>query len=306
MRIVIALGGNALGETPQKQKEMARITASLVVPIIKRGHNVILTHGNGPQVGLINLAFSEGGKINEKVYDMPFSECGAMSQGYIGFHLQNALSNELKKEGINAKVTSIITQVEVDKNDPAFLNPTKPIGSFYSLDEIKNLPYEFKEDSGRGYRRVIASPKPIKVIEMDAIKSLNDSGYVVITCGGGGIPVVKENGEYIGIDAVIDKDFASARLASDINSDVLMILTAVDSCKINFNKPNEEKLGVVTVSEMKEYNLQGHFGTGSMKPKVEACCEFVSQGKNRIAYITTIENALLALDGKCGTKIINS
>lgn len=306
MRIVIALGGNALGETPEKQKEMAKVTASYIVPIIKRGHDVIITHGNGPQVGLINLAFNEGGKINEKVYNMPFSECGAMSQGYIGFHLQNALSNELKKEGIKKDVVSIITQVEVDINDEAFASPSKPIGSFYTLEETKKLPYEFKEDSGRGYRRVIASPKPQKVIEMDAIKKMNESGYVVITCGGGGIPVVKKNGDYFGVDAVIDKDFASSKLASDIDSDVLMILTAVDSCKINFNMPNEEKLGVVTVLQMKEYNLQGHFRAGSMKPKVEACCDFVSKGKDRIAYITSIEKALLALDGKCGTKIINN
>lgn len=304
MRLVIALGGNALGETPEKQKEMASITAKYIVPIIKSGYDVIITHGNGPQVGLINLAFTEGGKINEKVYKMPFSECGAMSQGYIGFHLENALINELNKEGVKKSVVSITTEVEVDKNDPAFSNPTKPIGSFYSKEEAEKMPYVMKEDSGRGYRRVIASPKPVKVLEMDVIKSLNESGYVVITCGGGGIPVIKENDKYNGIDAVIDKDYASSILASSVNADILMILTAIDCCKINFNKPNEEKLGVVTVSDMKKYNLEGHFLSGSMKPKVEACIDFVSKNKQRVAIITTIEKALDALDGKCGTKII--
>ena len=305
MRVVIALGGNALGETPEKQKEMARITSTYIVPIIKRGYDVILTHGNGPQVGLINLAFTEGGKVNSKVYAMPFSECGAMSQGYIGFHLQNALVNELLKENVKKDVVSITTEVEVSENDSAFLSPTKPIGSFYSKEEAEKMPYVMKEDSGRGYRRVIASPKPVKVLEMDAIKKMNESGYVVITCGGGGIPVVKRGNEYQGIDGVIDKDYASSLLANDIDADILMILTAIDSCKINFNKPNEEELGVVTVLEMKEYNLQGHFHAGSMKPKVEACCDFVSKGKDRIAIITSIEKALDALDGKCGTKIIN-
>ncbi len=305
MRVVIALGGNALGETPEKQKEMARITSTYIVPIIKRGYDVILTHGNGPQVGLINLAFTEGGKVNPKVYAMPFSECGAMSQGYIGFHLQNALVNELLKENVKKDVVSITTEVEVSENDSAFLSPTKPIGSFYSKEEAEKMPYVMKEDSGRGYRRVIASPKPVKVLEMDAIKKMNESGYVVITCGGGGIPVVKRGDEYQGIDAVIDKDYASSLLANDIDADILMILTAIDSCKINFNKPNEEELGVVTVLEMKEYNLQGHFHAGSMKPKIEACCDFVSKGKDRIAIITSIEKALDALDGKCGTKIIN-
>ena len=305
MRVVIALGGNALGETPKKQKEMASITSKYIVPIIKRGYDVILTHGNGPQVGLINLAFTEGGKVNPKVYEMPFSECGAMSQGYIGFHLQNALLNELKKEKVNKSVVSITTQVEVSKDDPAFLSPTKPIGSFYTLEEAKKMPYTMKEDSGRGYRRVVPSPKPVNVLEMEAIKSLNDNGFVVITCGGGGIPVVREDDHYVGIDAVIDKDYASSKLASSINSDILMILTTVESCSINFNKPNEEKLGVVSVSEMEKYNQEGHFLSGSMKPKVEACIDFVKQDGNRIAIITSIEKALDALDGKCGTKIIN-
>jgi len=299
MRIVIALGGNALGDTPQKQKETAKITAKYLAPIIKAGHEVILTHGNGPQVGLINLAFEVGNKNNEKVYEMPFSECNAMSEGYIGYHLQNALQNELKSD----RIVSIVTQVEVDKDDKAFLNPTKPIGSFYTKEEASTMKYTMVEDAGRGYRRVVPSPKPIKVIEENMIETLIREGYVVITCGGGGIPVVKEEYGYKGIDAVIDKDFASSKLASDIKADCLLILTAVDDVSINFNKPDEVKLTDVTIDEMIKYNEEGHFYKGSMKPKVEASIEFIKNNNKGTAIITSIENALNALNGISGTRI---
>ena len=305
MRIVIALGGNALGETPEKQKQMAEVTASYIVPIIKKGYEVIISHGNGPQVGLINLAFVEGKKNNSKVFDMPFSECGAMSQGYIGFHLENALVNELEKNGVHSQVVTLVTLVQVDENDPAFLNPTKPIGSFYSKEEAENMPYVMKEDAGRGYRRGSASPKPQRVINMNAIKGLSEAGYVVITCGGGGIPVVKSETGYKGIDAVIDKDYASSKLANDIDADMLLILTAVDCCSINFGKEDEQKLNMVTVNEMIEYNNQGHFYAGSMKPKVEACIDFVKNNNERCAIITSIEKALDAIDGRAGTIIRN-
>lgn len=302
MKIVIALGGNALGETPELQKEMAKVTAEKLIPLIKEGHEIILTHGNGPQVGLINLAFNEGNKVNEKVYLMPFPECGAMSEGYIGYHLQNALKNELIKNNINRNVTSIVTMVEVDKNDPAFLNPTKPIGSFYSKEEIEKLGYPYKEDAKRGYRRVIASPKPIGVVEQDTIKSLIESGNIVITCGGGGIPVVKENNQYVGIDAVIDKDFASSLLATNINADCLLILTAVNNAVINFRQENETPLFDISLKDAIKYNEEGHFASGSMKPKVEACIKFV-ESSNKVAIITSIENAIDALHGNGGTRI---
>lgn len=303
MRIVIALGGNALGNTPESQKEMASLTAKKIVPIIKAGHEVIITHGNGPQVGLINLAFTEGNKNNEKVYEMPFSECGAMSQGYIGYHLQNALQNELTNQGIKKNVISIITQVEVDPNDVAFSNPTKPIGSFYTKEEAEKMPYCMKEDAGRGYRRVVPSPKPKKVVEQLTIESLIQNGNIVIACGGGGIPVVKQNEKLVGVDAVIDKDFVSSLLASSINSDYLLILTAVSNVAINYNTKNQKNLNLVTVKEMEKYNHEGHFHAGSMKPKVEACIDFVKD-KNKIAIITSIDEAYEALMGNKGTRII--
>lgn len=305
MRIVIALGGNALGNTPSEQKENAIKTAKKILPIIKDGNEVIITHGNGPQVGLINLAFTEGNKANERVYEMPFSECGAMSEGYIGYHLQNALQNELRKENIDKNVLSVITQVEVDKNDPAFLNPTKPIGSFYSKEDAMKLPFPVKEDAGRGYRRVIASPKPVRVVEEEAIINLIESGNIVIACGGGGIPVIKEGNSYVGVDAVIDKDFASSKLASDIKSDLLFILTAVNYATINFRKENETLLKDITCDMAIKYNEEGHFLSGSMKPKVEASIEFLKNNKNGTAIITSIDEAYDAYLGKSGTRIRN-
>ena len=305
MRIVIALGGNALGDKPEEQKRNALLTANKIIPIIKDGHEIIITHGNGPQVGLINLAFEEGHKNNEKVYSMPFSECGAMSEGYIGYHLQNALLNVLAENGIAKHVLSLVTQVEVSKDDPAFLNPTKPIGSFYTYEESLHMPYQMKEDSGRGYRRVIASPKPIRVVEEESVKTLIQNGYIVITCGGGGIPVINDNGKYVGIDAVIDKDFASSKLANDIDADCLLILTAVNNASLNFGKENEVKLNKVDYKDMVKYNEEGHFASGSMKPKIEASIDFVKQKKNRIAIITTIDNAYNAISKGVGTIIIN-
>ncbi len=305
MRIVIALGGNALGSDPISQLNNAKLTAKKILPIIKDGHEVIITHGNGPQVGLINLAFEEGKKINSKVYDMPFSECSAMSEGYIAYHLKESIQNELIKENVGKSVSALVTTVLVDKNDPAFLNPTKPIGSFYSYDEIKDSPFPFKEDSGRGYRRVIASPKPVKILEEEEIKTLISNGFIVISCGGGGIPIIKENNEIKGIDAVIDKDYVSSKLASDIDADCLLILTAVKNAKINFNKENEEDLFKVKREKMEEYLKNGEFKDGSMKPKVEASLNFLKNRKSGIAIITDIENAYDALNLKTGTIMEN-
>lgn len=303
MKVVIALGGNALGNSPKEQKEIVKDTAKYIVPIIKAGYQVIITHGNGPQVGLINLAFEEGKKANNKVYEMPFSECGAMSQGYIGYHLQNALKNELDRQGIDKKVLTVVTQVEVDKDDTAFSNPTKPIGSFYSKEDAEKMPYIMKEDAGRGYRRVIASPKPKKIIEETQIKTLIENGFIVISCGGGGIPVIKSGDSYEGVDAVIDKDFASSKLADEIDSDYLLILTAIDSVCINYKKPDEKRLSNVTTEEMIKYNNEGHFYAGSMKPKVEASIEFAAKKSSRKAIITSIDKAYDALLGKAGTII---
>ena len=302
MRIVVALGGNALGIDPKEQKENVRKVSPYLAKIIKQGNEVVITHGNGPQVGLINMAFSEGHKHNKNVYEMAFSECGAMSQSYIGYHLVEALTNDLRKLDEEANVVSILTNVLVDINDPAFENPTKPIGPFYTKEEALLLPYPVKEDSGRGYRRVIASPKPVRIIEEKQINSLLNNHYTVICCGGGGIPVIDNDGTLQGIDAVIDKDFASSKLASDINADVLLILTQVKNAKINFGKANEQDLRIISLNDACKYLKNDEFKAGSMKPKIEACINFVKD-KNKIAIITDIENALDALEFKAGTII---
>ena len=302
MRIVIALGGNALGIDPVEQYQNALKTAKFLTPIIKDGHEVIITHGNGPQVGLINLAFEEGKKNSSKVYDMPFAECGAMSQGYIGYHLVNTLTNELRKNSIDNNVINVLTNVLVSKDDEAFKNPTKPIGSFMSKEEALKSKNPTKEDSGRGYRRVVASPKPLKIIEENQIVDLIKANNIVICCGGGGIPVILEDSKLKGVDAVIDKDLASAKLAKDINADMLLILTAVENAKINFNTPNEKALHDISKEEIEKYLNANEFKSGSMKPKVEACLNFL-QNKNQKAIITTIENAYEAINLKKGTII---
>lgn len=307
-KIVVALGGNALGNNPKEQLELVKNTAKSIVEMVKEGYEVIVGHGNGPQVGMINLAMDYSSNGELKTPYMPFAECGAMSQGYIGYHLQQAILAELKIQKILKNVASIITQVVVDKNDKAFLNPTKPVGMFYSklesdkLEKEKN--FKFIEDSGRGYRRVVPSPEPIRIVELETIKELIDNNHIVITVGGGGIPVI-ENGLYLnGIDAVIDKDKSSSKLALDLNADILLILTAVDKVCINFNKPNQKELDELTINEAKEYIKLKQFGEGSMLPKIQACLNFV-ENSNGSAIITSLENALKALKGKTGTKILN-
>lgn len=306
-KILVALGGNALGNTPTEQKEAVKITASAIAGLVNEGYKIIVCHGNGPQVGMINLAMSAGAEVNDKVPYMPFAECGAMSQGYIGYHLQNALENEFIKEKIENPVVSLVSQVMVDAEDPAFSNPTKPIGDFYSEEEAKKLEEEkgfvMKEDAGRGYRRVIASPKPVDIVEKRAITSLYNSGCVVVAAGGGGIPVIMENDEYVGVDAVIDKDFSSAKLAELVDSDVLVILTAVEKVAINFGKENQEDLDHLTVEEAEKYIGEDQFAKGSMLPKIEAALEFVTSKNGRKAVITSLENAKEALSGKTGTWI---
>ena len=302
-RYVISLGGNALGNNAEEQKELLKEVAKPIVDLIANWHEVIIVHGNGPQVGMINLAFA-----NENVPDMPFPECGAMSEGYIGYHIQNAIDNRLNELGIHRPVTTIVTQVVVDKNDPMFNNPTKPIGKFYSKAESEEIAaktgYIFKEDAGRGYRRVVASPLPIDIVEKDSIKQLVENKHVVICAGGGGIPVIKnEDGTLTGVAAVIDKDFASAKVAELTHADYLVILTAVDNVCINFNKDSEEKLGQISRQELKEYVGQGHFAKGSMLPKVQACLQFLETNPQATAIISSLEKASLAVQEKAGTII---
>ncbi len=308
-KIVIALGGNALGKTPEEQLKLVQNTAKSIVEIVKEGHEVIIAHGNGPQVGMINLAMDFACENNAGTPNMPFAECGAMSQGYIGYHLQQSISEELRKNNINKDCVTLITQVEVDKNDKAFNNPTKPVGMFYSKEDAlkieKEKGYTFVEDAGRGYRRVVPSPKPINIIELNVIKQLIENNNIVIAVGGGGIPVIKTENGYVGTDAVIDKDLSSAKLATQLNADILLILTAVDKVYINYNKSNQESLDEITLEEAQKYIEEGQFAKGSMLPKVEACMNFVKSYPEGKAIITSLDNAREALLGKTGTVIKN-
>ncbi|MCQ2771571.1 MAG: carbamate kinase, partial [Clostridia bacterium] len=273
------------------------------------GNEVVIVHGNGPQVGMINNAMDFSSKNGGKTPAMPFPECGAMSQGYIGYHLQNAILKEATKQGINKNVLTVVTQVEVSKDDKAFANPTKPIGSFVSEEEAKAIMAQkpeqtFKEDAGRGWRRVVPSPLPIDIVEKDAILQLVQNNNIVIACGGGGIPVVKNSqGDYTGVAAVIDKDFASEKLAELVDADYLFILTAVDRVCINFNKPDQKELKEITVEEAEKLTSEGHFAPGSMLPKVVACKTFASSKQGRKAVIVSLEKASLAMTGESGTVI---
>lgn len=307
-RIVIALGGNALGNTADEQLRIVKDTAKTIVDLIESGNDIIITHGNGPQVGMINLAMSVANELRAINSEMPFPECGAMSQGYIGYHLQNSIQNELNLRGINKSTVTLITQVLVDENDVAFQNPTKPIGNFYDKETAIQLKikkgYKMVEDAGRGYRQVVASPKPVDVIEKSAIQSLISSGHIVITVGGGGIPVISKNGKFIGVEAVIDKDYASAKLAELIDADMLVILTAVDIVYLDFNTQMQRGIGLMSVKEAKEYCSQNQFSPGSMLPKVQACIEFASRKLGNKAVIASLKNAKEAIDSKSGTTII--
>lgn len=307
MKIVIALGGNALGNSPKEQLELVKESAKPIVDLIEEGHDLVVAHGNGPQVGMINTAFEDSQKTNPKTPHVPFAECNAMSQGYIGYHLQNAIGGELKKRKIDKSIATIVTQVLVDKNDPAFENLSKPIGSFYSKEEAdkiaKETGYSFVEDSGRGYRRVVASPRPVDIVEKDVLSSLVDNNHLVISVGGGGIPVYEEEGELLGIDAVIDKDFASSKLAEQLDADYLIILTAVDQVAINFGKENEEWLSELDIEILDKYIEEGHFAPGSMLPKIEAAKEFALSKKGRRALITSLEKASQGIKGETGTII---
>lgn len=305
-KIVIALGGNALGKTPEEQQLLVKKAADIIVSIAK-DNDVIVTHGNGPQVGMINNAFEYASKFDVAPL-MPFAECGAMSQGYIGYHLQNAINEKLKENNISKKCATVITQVEVDENDKAFTNPTKPVGMFYTKEEAEKLAssngYKYVEDSGRGYRRVVPSPKPIRILEQDIVSTLADNGNIVITVGGGGVPVVKDGLGYKGVAAVIDKDFASSKLAGNIKADILLILTAVDKVYINFNKDNQTALDEIDVESLNAYIENNEFASGSMLPKINACINFLEENNNGKAIIASLSEGLEAINGTKGTKII--
>jgi carbamate kinase len=308
-KIVVALGGNALGDNAQEQLKQAQLASRAIADIIEAGNNLVLAHGNGPQVGQIRLAFEEASKAG-KVPLVPFAECTAMSQGYIGYHLQQAIDEELVARGHDdIPVVAMLTQVVVDPNDPAFKDPTKPVGGYYDEQTARQLMAEtgetYREDAGRGWRRVVPSPKPIDIYEKMTLRTLINDNQVVIACGGGGVPVVYSGTRYHGVDAVVDKDFAAARLAHLVGAQVLLILTAVDHVFINFNTPEQKALKTCTLEETRAYIEQGYFAKGSMLPKVEAACDFVSGGSGRTAIIGSLERALDALEGKSGTLIVS-
>lgn len=309
-RIVIALGGNALGKNLPEQAIAVQNTARAIVDLLEQGNEVVVVHGNGPQVGMIANAMTELTRSDpEKYIPCPLSVCGAMSQGYIGYDLQNALREEMECRGIDQGVTTVLTQVEVDQNDPAFANPTKPIGSFMTLEEAEDLKanrgYDFVEDAGRGYRRVVASPKPKRIVELDTIECLVDHDHVVVCCGGGGIPVIQTgvHNHLKGAAAVIDKDFAAELLAESLDADYLVILTAVEKVAVNFGKPDQLWLDELTPAEAREYIGQGQFAPGSMLPKVEACVKFAESKPGRNALITLLDRAADGIAGKTGTVV---
>ena len=299
-KYVVSLGGNALGNNPSEQKQALIKVAEAITGLIMDGHEVAIVHGNGPQVGMINLAF----ETSKETPNMPFPECGAMSEGYIGYHIQNALYNSFKENNINKSVVTLISQVLVDSQDPLFLHPSKPIGSFYTKEQAEQISkekgYIMKEDAGRGYRRVVPSPLPIDIIEKESIKTLLDNGQVVICAGGGGIPVIKQCNKLEGVAAVIDKDYASSKLASLIDADYLVILTAVDNVHLNHGKENEVILKDVKKADMAKYLEEGHFAKGSMYPKVQAVLNFLKDN-NKTAVIASLDNAKDAFKLKAGT-----
>ena len=305
-RIVAALGGNALGNTPAEQRDKVAEAAKTLVGLIKQGHEIVVAHGNGPQVGMIHLGLSHAADSGVIAAEMPFPECGAMSQGYIGYHLQNAILRRLRAEGLPNEVCTLVTQVEVDPADPAFQNPSKPVGAFYSEAEAAARMAAgdgvYREDAGRGWRKVVPSPLPVNIVEKESILALVEGGFVVIACGGGGIPVVKRaEGDYEGVSAVIDKDYASERLAEVCDADFLFILTAVDRVCVGFNTSAQRELREMSTAEAEGYIAEGQFAPGSMLPKVKAAVKFACSKPGRRAVICSLEKATLALSGESGT-----
>lgn len=311
-RIVVALGGNALGSNLPEQMEAVRGTAAAIADLIVAGNEVVIVHGNGPQVGMIANAMAELTRSDpEKYVPVPLSVCGAMSQGYIGYDLQNALREELLNRGVEKGVSTVLTQIEVDPDDPAFQNPTKPIGPFMNVVEADELKatrgYEFMHDEKKGYRRVVASPKPVSIVELDTIQTLVANDYVVVCCGGGGIPVTPtEHNHLKGAAAVIDKDFAAEKLAEQLDADELVILTAVEKVAVGFGTDHERWLDTLTPEEATQLADAGEFGAGSMLPKVQAACAFAQSKPGRRALITLLEKAADGIAGKTGTAILGA
>ena len=305
-KVVVALGGNALGKSPEEQLKLVKNTASSLIGLIQAGNQVVISHGNGPQVGQINLGMDFAAQ-NGKTAAFPFPECGAMSQGYIGYHLQQSLQNELHQRGMEKDVVTTVTQVVVDPSDPAFENPTKPVGDFYTKEQAAQIEqekgYTFVEDAGRGYRQVVPSPLPKRIVELNSIETLIENGTLVIAAGGGGVPVVEEGGALTGVPAVIDKDRSSALLADNVDADQLIILTAVDYVYINYNQPDEQKLTELSQAQAQELIDAGQFPAGSMLPKIQACLSFVKGHPERKAIITSVAGLDQALEGKLGTVI---
>ena len=306
-RIVIALGGNALGKNLPEQMQAVKETSKAIADLIEAGHQVVIAHGNGPQVGMIQNAFAAYRKQEPSADVMPLSMCVAMSQGYIGYDLQNALKEELLNRGLQQGVATVLTQVVVDENDPAFRHPTKPIGAFMAKEEAEKMAREkgwnVVEDAGRGWRQVVASPKPMAVVELTTIKTLAEAGSVVIACGGGGIPVLQQGNELKGASAIIEKDYASGKLAEGVDADILMILTNDKMVDIDRDTEHPRFLEHITVEEAKEHIAADQFGVNSMLPKICASVDFITAGKGRSAIITNLENAIDALKGKTGTII---
>ena len=306
-KIVVALGGNALGKSPQEQLELVKNTAKSLVGLITKGHEIVISHGNGPQVGSINLGLNYAAE-HDQGPAFPFAECGAMSQAYIGYQLQESLQNELHSMGIDKQVVTLVTQVEVDEGDPAFNSPSKPIGLFYTKEEANRIQqekgYQFVEDAGRGYRRVVPSPQPISIIELESIKTLVENDTLVIAAGGGGIPVIREQHDsFKGIDAVIDKDKTSALLGADIHCDQLIILTAIDYVYINYHTDQQQALKTTNIDTLKTYIEEKQFAKGSMLPKIESATSFIENNPNGSVLITSLNQLDAALEGKIGTLI---
>ena len=305
-KIVLALGGNALGDTLPAQMEAVKKTVKVIARLIQQGHQVVITHGNGPQVGMLSTAMTMLARSEPHHIIAPMSVCTAMSQGYIGYDLQNALREELLNRGMDRPVTTVLTQVVVDKDDPAFRNPTKPIGAFMTQEEAEEMRRRgnaVMEDAGRGWRRCVASPKPHEIVELPAIRALLEAGQVVVACGGGGIPVMREGNHLRGAGAVIDKDFASSLLARCLGADLLIILTAVEKVAVHFGTPEQQWLNHMTVAQAEAYMAQGEFAPGSMLPKVAAAVEFAKSGPGRQSLITLLDKAAEGIEGKTGTRI---
>ena len=305
-KVVIALGGNALGNTPEEQKERVKHSARSIVDFVQSGVQVLVCHGNGPQVGMIKKSMDIAAKSGEKLPFVPFPECGAMSEGYIGYHLQNAICNEFRVRKMNDSVATLVTQVQVDACDPSFQRPTKPIGTFMSKEDADKLAaagVAVAEDAGRGYRQVVASPAPVRIVEEEAVRKLLDQGVTVIAGGGGGVPVVEKDGVLTGVDAVLVKDFTSVKLAETVDADVVVILPAVEKVAIRFGTPDQQWLDKLTVAEAKKYIEDKEFAEGSMLPKIRAAIKFAESKPGRKALITSLEKAKEGLEGSTGTWI---